>query len=94
MLKQVDRFGFIEVNGKAFYLHWALAGEWAQIKTRMRVKYAHTIVGRFKLSSPRAKYMEKKLPSMPGIRGQLKQRISDFKKAVNPQVRLKRQEVQ
>jgi hypothetical protein len=94
MLKQVDRFGFIEVNGKAFYLHWSLAGEWAKIKTRMRMQYAHTVVGRFKLSSPRERYMEKKLPSMPGIMGLLKQRISDFKKAVNPQVRLKRQGVQ
>ena len=60
MLKKIDRFGFIEVNGQAYYLHWSLANEWAEVNTRRGVMYAETIVGRFKLSQPHAIYMTTK----------------------------------
>lgn len=52
MLKKIDRFGFIEVDGQAFYLHWSLAGEWAEVMARKGVNYAGTIVGEFKLINP------------------------------------------
>jgi|GEM_PF-2379167 hypothetical protein len=61
MLQRIDRFGFIEVDGQAFYLHWSLAGEWAEVRSRRRgVQYAKTIVGKFRLSRPQAECMNRK----------------------------------
>lgn len=67
MLKKVDSFGFINLEGKAFYLHWSLAGEWVEITSRKGVNYAGTVVGKFKLTKPHAIYMKAR-PRLPKVK--------------------------
>ncbi len=82
MLKKIDRFGFIEVDGQAFYLHWSLAGEWAEIISRKKSTYAGTIVGEYKLSGPHAEHVGKKETVMSSA-GKLTSILKKFRRAKN-----------